>query len=271
MRVIITGAYGLIGRSLLNLLRSKNILVTPIGRDNFRDFVEDKFHVTDFDILVHLADPMRFPEKQSDTDIMIARHIKELTAIFSKKYAKIIYISSAAIYKKTSILKPLTEAAQTDACNNYSWMKMEIENLLIAEKAICLRPTNVFDTSGKGSWFFYKLLRACGKNDAIELENKASHLDIITPQIISEAIHDLLEKNFVGPLNLGGGTSVSLDDYFKMACKLTGQKQANIFSNCNREEYRLLDNTLIESVTGKSYAVNPSKVIEEFFHRNGNC
>src|SRR3989344_1531614 len=156
MRILITGASGLLGRRLYDMTSKIHECVGTCHGKNDDDFytidirnresVEDIFHKTRPDAVVHTAgstDPdycEKFQNEARQININGTRIIAEMSKRFG---SKIVYISSDYIFDGKD--NPYRENNETNPINFYGFTKLEGEKIVRGlENHVIVRPTILF-------------------------------------------------------------------------------------------------------------------------------
>ncbi len=244
MRVLLTGASGMVGRSLTAYFEGKGvgIVATDLaGRDVSgdllnREFVFKKLAAMDYDSIVHLAGitevrkTIEDPRLCFDINCFGTLNMLELARV--KKVNRIICASSANVFgvPKTN---PVTEDAPFDPRVPYDYSKVIIENLAMSYfkttgLPVCLtRSWLLFGEFDQPSRATIRFIRACLRGEPLTLFNGGR--DVTSP---SHAINyakltlNMLDNDrAIGhAFNFGGERHVSVRELAETVKSLTDSR-----------------------------------------------
>tara|TARA_Y100000022_G_C13238083_1_gene370954 strand:+ start:300 stop:1247 length:948 start_codon:yes stop_codon:yes gene_type:complete len=193
-KILITGATGFIGKSLVNALLEKNLVVSIIVRNKTNIFSKkvNVFHINNFsktseimeairgvDCIVHLAGEAHRIYKYQKKNLDEILKINTTSTINLAKYAskcgvkKFIFISSIGVNGNRTENSPFTEKDKPNPQDIYSISKYEAEQALLNIsknndlKIVIIRPPLVYGLDAKGN--FARLFKWITKNSIIPL------------------------------------------------------------------------------------------------------
>ena len=238
MRVLLTGASGLLGRYLLKH--------QPLGMDVYPTYYEhemmgdaiqmdlaDKasiyyaFNVSDPEIVIHCAGMAsvdacnRYPKVSHQINV---EGTKTLVAAATEYKSEVVYISTNAVFKGEN--PPYHEFSGQSPINEYGRQKLMAENYVKAYAAswLIVRPILLYGKPwswGRGNW-------ATRVQDAIRLGQGLSVVNDTMTQptyagACAQAIWTAIEAKHDRYLHIGGADKMSLYDFCLTAMDVLGQ------------------------------------------------
>ncbi len=250
MKVLVTGASGMVGRNIVSYLRDKGVGVAPTDLSGWdlsgdlldREFVFKKLASLDFDAVIHLAAITEIKKTIEDPrlcfEVNCVGTLNMLELANRKKVKRIICASSANVFGAPKN-NPVTEDAPFDPRVPYDYSKVICENL-----AMSFYRTKGVPVSLTRSWLLFgeydqpsratiRFIRACLKGEPLTLFNGGK--DTTSP---SHAVNyakltlSILEnERAVGQaFNFGGDKPVSIRELAETVKKLTGSKSELILA-----------------------------------------
>jgi nucleoside-diphosphate-sugar epimerase len=160
----VTGASGMVGSKIVQLLISKGYKVRALSRninfddtnvELFRGSLDDEIVLTDFlmnaHLLFHCAAELRDESKMWDVNVLGTERLLRIVRKSSVQY--ICYLSSAGVVGRTSV-KLVDENTTCDPQDPYERSKWAAEQLVSqgidGRHIVILRPTNVIDNRHPG-------------------------------------------------------------------------------------------------------------------------
>lgn len=241
MRVLITGANGMVGRHLSSYLKEKGIeiITTDISGSDIngdisdRDFVFSKLGEKEFDSVVHLAAITEIRRTVEDPYLCFLVNtygtLNMLELATRKDVNRFVYASSANVY---GIPKenPVREEAPFAPRVPYDYSKVISENLVRSYmlskglRASITRSWLLFGEFDNQNRATVRFILSCLKNSRITLFN--SGRDVTTPthalnyaNLVYLILKD--EKAVGEAFNFGGEKVVSMMEYAEMIKKMT--------------------------------------------------
>ena len=229
MKIIITGANGMLGSSLCQLYHNKNKVhalhrdkecFTACSSDYSLDLTDtskvgDVFNQINPDLVIHCASLTSLESCEKNPDLAISANVlvTENVAKSCSAETKLVYISTDQIYGETAdrseankTLKPLNQYGKTkllgekkvqDLCSNYLIVR-----------------TNIFGWNVKpgrissAEWIYNSLING----DRITLFTDYTFSPIYTNSL-GEAILDLVKMDYNGVINIGSSIPCSKYDF----------------------------------------------------------
>ncbi|MDA4124516.1 MAG: NAD(P)-dependent oxidoreductase [Thaumarchaeota archaeon] len=244
MKVLITGASGMVGRNLVSYLTEKGFEPIPTDLSGWevsgdildRDFVFKKLASLEFEAIIHLAAITEIKRTVDDPrlcfEVNCVGTLNMLELANRKKVERIICASSANVFgaPKTN---PVTEDAPFDPRLPYDYSKVISENL-----AMSFHKTKGVPVSLTRSWLLFgefdqpsratnRFIRACLKNEPLTLFNGGKDTTSPSHAINYAKLAVLIMENdkAVGQaFNFGGERPVSIRELAETVKNLTGSK-----------------------------------------------
>lgn len=242
-KILVTGAYGLIGTALINALKQLGISTGAIdiryetGSPYYADICDYdavKNHMKEVSGVVHLAAVSRVIWGERDPDKCQLVNIKGTENILraahqAKHRPWVIYASSREVYGQQEIL-PVTETAELKPCNVYAHSKVAAEKLVsdynkLGLVAGILRFSNVY-----GSTYDHadRVVPAFCRNAVLDrdliVEGQDNifdftHVSDVVRGIIL-AIDKLENKQYLPTIHFTGGVGTTLRQLASMAIEI---------------------------------------------------
>ncbi len=250
MKVLVTGASGMVGRNLSKYLEGKGIGVIPTDLSGWevsgnlldRDFVFNRLASLDFDAVIHLAAITEIKKTIEDPrlcfEVNCVGTLNLLELAHRKKVKRIIAASSANVFGAPKS-NPVSESAPFDPRVPYDYSKVICENM-----AMSYFKTKGLPVSLTRSWLLFgefdqpsratiRFIRACLKGEPLTLFN--SGRDTTSP---SHAVNyaklalSIIDKEAaVGQaFNFGGERPVTVRELAETVKGLTDSKSELILA-----------------------------------------
>ncbi len=244
MKVLITGASGMVGRNLVEYLQQKGVDTIPTDVSGWevsgdlldREFVFGKLASLDFDAVIHMAaiteirKTVENPKLCFEVNCMGSLNMLELAHL--KKVSRILLTSSANVYGAPK-RNPVTEDTPFDPRVPYDYSKVVLENM-----AMSFFKTKGLPVSLTRSWLLFgaydqptratsRFIRACLKDEPLTLFNGGK--DTTSPSHVVNfaklALNILENEKAVGrAFNFGGERPVTIRELAETVKALTHSK-----------------------------------------------
>jgi nucleoside-diphosphate-sugar epimerase len=230
IRVLVTGASGYIGGTLVKRLESTDFEVTKVNRNSARadtlslDVATDKFSekigkLERFDYIYHFGAPGSIIEFNKDPVYCVRntlRGFRNILKLAELDDAKLVYPSSGSVYGTAP--SPLNELSEPEPTNLYALCRLQCEEMAMDSKAECVG-LRIFtgygpgeETKGEGGSAIYHFLREMvqGKPPTI-LGDGTQTRDFIYIEDIVDGLLSAI-NSFIPPIvNLGSGKNLSFN------------------------------------------------------------
>lgn len=244
MKVLITGASGMVGRNLVRYFQEKGVGTLPTDLAGWdvsgdlldKDFVFRTLASQDFDAIIHLAAITEIKKTIEDPKLCFEVNcfgtLNMLELAKRKGVRRIIVASSANVFgaPKTS---PVTESSPFDPRVPYDYSKVVCENMAMAFRRSVNLPVSI-----TRSWLLFgeydqptratiRFIRACLKDEPLTLYNGGK--DTTSPSHAVNfgklALSIISDEKAVGEaFNFGGEKPVSIRELAETIKRLTGSK-----------------------------------------------
>ena len=244
MKVLVTGASGMVGRNLVAYLKEKGVGTVPTDLTGWevsgnlldKDFVFGKLASIDFDAIIHMAAITEIKKTVEDPKLCFEVNcfgsLNMLELAHRKKVSRILCTSSANVYGAPKS-NPVTEDSPFDPRVPYDYSKVVLENM-----AMSFYKTKGLPVSITRSWLLFgeydqptratiRFIRACLKDEPLTLFNGGK--DTTSPShavnFAKLALTILENENAVGKaFNFGGERPVTIRELAETVRELTGSR-----------------------------------------------
>ena len=244
MRVLVTGASGMVGRNLVAYLKEKGVDTIPTDLDGWevtgnlldKEFVFGKLAGLDFDAVIHMAAITEIRKTVEDPKLTFEVNcfgsLNMLELAHRKKVSRILLTSSANVYGAPKS-NPVTEDSPFDPRVPYDYSKVILENM-----AMSFHKTKGLPVALTRSWLLFgehdqpsratlRFIWACLKDEPLTLFNGGK--DTTSPShavnFAKLALMVLENQNAVGrSYNFGGERPVTIRELAETVKELTGSK-----------------------------------------------
>ena len=244
MKVLVTGASGMVGRNLLSYLQQKEVDAIPTDLTGWEvsgdlldnDFVFGRLASLDFDAIVHMAAITEIKKTVEDPKLCFQVNcvgsVNVLELARAKQVSRILCTSSANLYGAPKS-NPVTEDTPFDPRLPYDYSKVVLENI-----AMSFFKTKAVPVSITRSWLLFgeydqptrattRFIRACLRDEPLTLFNGGR--DTTSPShalnFAKLALTILQDQKGVGrAYNFGGERPVTVRELAEKIKELTGSK-----------------------------------------------
>ncbi len=244
MKVLVTGASGMVGQNLVAYMKEKGVDTVPTDLSGWevsgdlldKDFVFGKLASVDFDAIIHMAaiteikKTVEDPKLAFEVNCMGSLNMLELAR--RKNVSRILATSSANVYGAPKV-NPVTEESPFDPRVPYDYTKVVLENM-----AMSFYKTKGLPVSLTRSWLLFgeydqptramiRFIRACLADEPLTLFNGGKDTTAPTHAVnfAKLALTILRNEKAVGrAYNFGGERPVTIRELAEKVKELTGSK-----------------------------------------------
>jgi len=232
MKVIITGASGFIGTSLLKYLSSLGVCCLGVSRKpkpglhtvlNYEDTPSG-------DVLIHLAEINNRSIVNTQNSNYEATSLKTLDQLLRNKYSKVIYASSSIVYSDKSVF-PRIESDPVHITDAYSRLKLLSEKKVLENNGIVARISNVYGAKMPPYNVISDILGQLEGQAPLNLKNVYPIRDFVHINDVCESFYRLAINDVSGIFNVGTGIGTSIGELAKLILSIAGQPTRPIISS----------------------------------------
>lgn len=244
--IVIIGASGFIGKSLMMQLQKNNFSVKGFSRKNVKGLTTVASYadmpVFDGAILVHLAQNPNISDSFNNEDIDLCR------MLLNRNWRHIIYASSAMVYGdlKDNFHNPEESVV---AFNDYSRVKLTCEEMISKVGGTSLRFANLYGPGMNINTVLSDILRQIPGTGPLELLDISPIRDFLW---IEDAIRCLISACKIMPgtiLNVGSGVGISVGKLANLALALANQSSRPVVAKAS---YSRISCLMLDIVKTKS-------------------
>ncbi|HLQ06978.1 MAG TPA: NAD-dependent epimerase/dehydratase family protein [Nitrososphaerales archaeon] len=244
MKVLVTGASGMVGRNILSYLEEKGVAIIPTdlkGWDLSGDILDEEFVFgalasKDFDAIIHLAalteikKTIENPRLCFEVNCVGTLNMLELAR--KKNVSRIVIASSANVFGAPKV-NPVTEDSPLDPRAPYDYSKLACENMAMGFYKskwlpVCItRSWLLFGEHDQPSRAVIRFIRACLKDEPLALFNSGKDTTSPTHAVnyASLVLSILNDEKAVGQaFNFGGEKAVTIRELAETVKRLTSSK-----------------------------------------------
>lgn len=231
MRIVVTGSSGFLAATLLRVLRRSGIEAIGVSR---RPSPQSTIVVTDYsqtpdgDVLVHFAQDNDRRRVNEGGEKLVAEAARELHALLAKRYGRVLYISSAAVYGDFDS-RPRTVGDPVYAADAYVRMKLASESAVLASShSIVARVANAYGDGMSGGNVISTILRQLPGAGPMTVHDTAPIRDFVWADDVARALALMVRADPSGIFNIGTGVGTSIGDVARLALRLAGRADETV-------------------------------------------
>lgn len=241
MRILITGASGLLGRRLFEILSREHEVIGTYNNNKShkchyldisdRESVGNFFKKVDPDIVVHcaaLVNPDYCEENQEQARLINIQGTQNIVDRCRKHDCKMIFLSSDFVFDGEG--GPYYEDSPMSSVNYYGVTKIEGERIVKEglNEYLIIRPALMYgcDENSKDS-FITQILRKLQMGEILELDNEIIKYPTLTDDVV-EAIRKLIDLDLSGEYNVCSEEGVTKFNWAKRIARFYGLSEDNI-------------------------------------------
>lgn len=224
--VKITGASGFIGSYLLKKLKLMNVEVIGYTRNKSKEslhYVSDYALIPDGGILIHLAEERNISKLN---DNIANKQVQTIEELARKKFDKIVYISSAAVYGMTN--DNITENSISFADSIYAQTKLKCERVLAnMTNTVIIRVSNVYGPGMATNNIISDVIKQLDAPE-IRLRSLASIRDYVFVEDVVDALIEVMNSKSTGIYNVSTSIGTSVSELVTIIANVYGKVNFNL-------------------------------------------
>ncbi|MDR2067086.1 MAG: dTDP-4-dehydrorhamnose reductase [Endomicrobium sp.] len=227
-KVLVTGAQGMLGQDLCNILEKEGFLVIKTNRSNLdiSDFkvVEKFLNEKKPDLVIHCAAYTNVDKAESDYDTAYMINVsgtENVAKVCSKLDITMVYVSTDYVFDGTKT-NPYTPEDKTNPLNNYGLTKLQGEEVVkqYCKRYYIVRTSWLYGQYGKN---FVETILGLAKNPEIKVVADQIGCPTWTVDLV-KGILDIFNKPY-GVYHICGSGQVS---WYEFACEVFMQARLKV-------------------------------------------
>lgn len=256
IEVIVTGASGYIGSHLIKKLKKKKFDVVGFSRSKKKNLIKIKNYqeLPSSKYLIYLSEESNISIFNKLNKKKVEKNQKIISKLSKKYKTNFIYTSSSKVYSD-KLKKKLDEKDKITISSNYEKNKVVCEKIVLKNKGVVLRISNIYGNHIKKESVFKTILKQLNNNSkVIKLLNTNSVRDYLFIDDLIDLIAIILKRPVPGIFNVGTGTGTSIIELLKVIFKIYKKKKPIKVIN---KDYKFSSQILDISKTSKTYNWKP--------------
>lgn len=228
--VVVTGASGLLGKSIIRVCSKLGIAVTPVSRRAAPGSVQVTSYrsTPEGDILIHLAEENNIGRANQAGEDYEVETVETLKVLASRNYKRIIYTSSGWLYGDTQ-LKPHSVGDNIVVNDTYSRVKSACEQIVLSSgKNVVVRLANLYGPGMSKESLLSTILGQLSGSEAIRIRDDKPVRDFLWVDDAAEAIVKIALGDSLGIFNVGSGVGVSVRELARTVSEVAGKDEREI-------------------------------------------
>ena len=230
MRVVITGASGLVGRAALSHFRACGIDAVGVQRQPLNGAasvrVETYAEAPGGDVLIHLAENGDRSKVAKLGAQFVADVRERLRALLDGRYRHVIYASSSLVYKPSDT--PRRVGDLVDGVDSYGAGKLVCEKMTLDAGGTVLRFSNVYGPEQAGETVIKAILGQLVGSGPVVLRDIAPIRDFLAVKDAAAALAMATALRSPQILNIGSGVTTSIGDLARTILDINGTPDREI-------------------------------------------
>jgi nucleoside-diphosphate-sugar epimerase len=229
--IVVTGASGFIGNTLVRFLAEQGRTVAAISRkpcavpSNVQQTIVSHYAdvpVATDSVVIHLAELSSIGEIEKLGAPCINEACERARHLLEKKFERFVYVSSGSVYG-TGHQTPRTTSAEVKTDTVYNASKLAVENLVRASGGTVARISNIYGPPLKAGTIFFDVLSQIPGSDPLKVRDTHPARDYLWIGDLVRGLAAIAMGTHSGTFNLGTGISTTAKDIAKTALALAGE------------------------------------------------
>lgn len=224
MKIVVTGASGFLGRSLLSCLEQRGMHALGVSRRYSPGTLQvDRYEDTPSgDVLFHLAEASNRAYGEADSSYYEQQAIATLKALQNKGFSRVIYASSALLYGDQSML-PRKGGDPVYATDVYTRIKLRSERAVLSERGVVARLANIYGPGMADSNVFSTIFKQLYEKGPVWVLDGTPVRDFLWVGDAGRGLADMVTGTISGVFNIGYGQGVSIYELASRILRVAGQ------------------------------------------------
>lgn len=188
------------------------------------------------DVLIHLAETNDRERANQASSQYETEASKTLQALLKKGYKKVIYVSSAVLYKDNDSI-PRVEEDPVIALDTYTRVKLMAEQHVLSRNGLVVRLANVYGLQMASTNVLGHILAQLDRNGPVTLRDTTPVRDFIWVEDFAEAALKMVSGPAQGLLNIGTGLGTSIGELARIVLETASQTGRPIVSASSAKSF----------------------------------
>jgi UDP-glucose 4-epimerase len=250
--IVVTGAAGFVGATLVDRLRAAGRPVVPVSRRMLPGVtqVDDYAKAPGGAVVIHLAEESDRAHVNGLGEAYADR-AAEVVRQLARRAGHLIYASSGVVYGD-ACERPFTTDQTALATDTYSRAKIRNEQIALSAGATVLRFSNLCGAGMSSKNVLSDILRQIPGSAALRLRDDSPVRDFLCVTDAAAAVAASADVRPGGVLNVGSGVGLSIRELARMALRAAGEPQREIVAveRSPRRSVNILDIALTRQRLG---------------------
>lgn len=224
MRIVITGASGFLGRTLMRKLALEGVDVVGVSRHRLPGLVQVASYADTpgGDVLVHLAEANDRSWVEANASHYEQTALATLDSLLGKGFDRVVYSSSAVLYgDQSEALRSVEESVHI--VDTYTRLKYLSEQIVLSQKGIVARLVNLYGLSMSERNVLSAILKQIPLDGPIRLVDVTPIRDFLWIEDAAEALAIMSQGKVSGTFNVGTGQGTSILELAHIVLNAAGQ------------------------------------------------
>lgn len=275
MKILVTGASGLLGGKIFDVLSKRHELMGTYNSNKKRNFmflditdknmIEMLFCKAEPDLVIHTAAMVNPDNCEDDKEMAKKMNVdgtRNIAYACKKHDCKLVYISSDYVFDGEH--NPCREGDGTRHLNYYGNTKLEGERICkeSASDCIIIRPSILYGYSGNGDrkTFISHVIEKLKKGERVSADNSIIKYPLLIDDV-ALGIKKLIELNEEGIFHFSGPDAITKYEWGKKIARFYGLPEENIIEKIDepiaqRPRNVLLDTSKIKRIGVEFYDID---------------